>query len=227
MDGPEPHAGRESAAPTPPLPAAPRRRWPLYFGVGLALTMISLVLEERVLALHPGPLRPGWVEALRLFVLAFPWLVAALLLCVRARGHRRTHWWAYSCGAALPWVLLLGLLFGPSLAEYAGRRDFDSKAWKAAASIPNERAPTKVRLKMIDDLIASGRLDNQHRSAVVELLGPDDSANGTGHGAGYFSGWDAVYWLGPQRGPFRIDSEWLVIRYGPDGRVREYRVVTD
>jgi hypothetical protein len=55
---------------------------------------------------------------------------------------------------------------------------------------------------------------------VTELLGEGDKTN-------YWNDWDAVYWLGPERGLFGIDSEWLVLRIGPDGRVMEYRVMTD
>jgi hypothetical protein len=39
--------------------------------------------------------------------------------------------------------------------------------------------------------------------------------------------WPLVYLLGPERGLIRIDSETLVIRLGPDGRVSDYRVVRD
>jgi hypothetical protein len=34
-----------------------------------------------------------------------------------------------------------------------------------------------------------------------------------------FSEWDLVYALGPERGLFSIDYEWLVIRLGTDGKV--------
>ncbi len=44
---------------------------------------------------------------------------------------------------------------------------------------------------------------------------------------GYFSDWDLVYRLGMERGFISIDSEWLVTRLGPDGRVVQARIVTD
>jgi hypothetical protein len=44
---------------------------------------------------------------------------------------------------------------------------------------------------------------------------------------GYFREWDFVYWLGPERSYMGIDSEWLVVRLGRDGRVTEYRIVRD
>lgn len=44
----------------------------------------------------------------------------------------------------------------------------------------------------------------------------------------YFQEWDLVYYLGPGRFGNAIgDSEWLVVRFGPDGKVSEYRVVHD
>ncbi len=36
-----------------------------------------------------------------------------------------------------------------------------------------------------------------------------------------------VYWLGPERGLIRIDSEWLVLRLDEGGVVREFRIVRD
>jgi hypothetical protein len=84
--------------------------------------------------------------------------------------------------------------------------------------------PLKVkqgaRLGMADHLLAQGTLRGKARSEVVKLLGePSDE--------GYFRDWDLVYWLGPERGFMSIDSEWLVVRLGRDGRVAEYRIVRD
>jgi hypothetical protein len=36
-----------------------------------------------------------------------------------------------------------------------------------------------------------------------------------------------VYWLGPERGFIRIDSEWLVLRLDQSDIVREVRIVRD
>ena len=33
--------------------------------------------------------------------------------------------------------------------------------------------------------------------------------------------------LGPERSMFGIDSEWLVVRFGADGRVHDARILTD
>jgi len=55
---------------------------------------------------------------------------------------------------------------------------------------------------------------------VVDLLGEPPPTE-------YFKGWDLVYRLGMERGFISIDSEWLVLRLAPGGRVAEARLVTD
>lgn len=36
-----------------------------------------------------------------------------------------------------------------------------------------------------------------------------------------------MYWLGPERGFFSIDSEWLVIRLNSHGKVVDYHIERD
>jgi len=74
---------------------------------------------------------------------------------------------------------------------------------------------------MVDDLVESGRLDRKTRDEVYALLGTPPETS-------YFSDWDAVYWLGPERNYIlRIDSEWLVIRFDGNSIVSEYQLVSD
>lgn len=40
-------------------------------------------------------------------------------------------------------------------------------------------------------------------------------------------GWVLAHDLGPERGFMSIDTECLVIRLGPEGKVIAYRIVTD
>ena len=98
---------------------------------------------------------------------------------------------------------------------YLPVRPFDSALWKDVRTADNH-----VRLSMVEWLVRSGRLDGLARPQVMELLGPPN-------GDSYFREWDLVYLLGPERGLFSIDSEWLVVRFGADGRVAEYDVVRD
>jgi hypothetical protein len=118
----------------------------------------------------------------------------------------------YALGAAY-------FVFIPSAEDYAHRRKFDATLWQAP---PKEDDPEwPVRLCMVDDLVSSKSLDRLTRREVEALLGRDDETD-------KWKDWDLVYWLGPERrGMFRIDSEWLVIRFGSEGRVAVYRVVGD
>jgi hypothetical protein len=73
---------------------------------------------------------------------------------------------------------------------------------------------------MTDRLIARDGLRGMTRAQLVRLLGEPLPLNA-------FSGWDLAYYLGPERGFMSIDSECLVIRLGPNGKVIAYRMVTD
>jgi hypothetical protein len=103
---------------------------------------------------------------------------------------------------AVRWAWVLGPAFDPAL-------------WQ-----DEDQVRQGVRLEMADRLLARRTLVGKTRAQVVELLGePPPTA--------YFTDWDLVYRLGPERGYFSIDSEWLVLRLGADGRVMDNRVVRD
>jgi hypothetical protein len=73
---------------------------------------------------------------------------------------------------------------------------------------------------MADRSIARTALRGMTRAEVVRSLSeplPLDR----------LSGWDLAYDLGPERGFMSIDSEYLVLRLGPDGKVTAYDIVTD
>ena len=102
--------------------------------------------------------------------------------------------------------------------NYLPQRLFDSAEWKAH---PGSFDST-YRLSMVDSLLWLHDLKGMTREQVTALLGPPPA-----NGGGYFSEWDLVYPLGPERGLFSIDTEWLVIRVEPGKRVTEYKLVTD
>lgn len=109
--------------------------------------------------------------------------------------------------------------FVPDAEDYGHRRSFDSALWRAKPADGDPEWP--LRLRMVDDLVSSKALDGCTRREVESLLGPDDETD-------KWEEWDLVYWLGPERrGLFRVDSEWLVLRFGSDGRAAEYRIVGD
>jgi hypothetical protein len=116
----------------------------------------------------------------------------------------------------LGWGLVIGgLLFGPVAQDYASREPFDVVVWKSE----NREAPRGLRVHMVDDLLHQQTLMGMPRQQVDSLLGVPPKT-------GYFRDYEYVYWLGPERGLFSIDSEWLVLKFDHDV-VSEARVVTD
>ncbi|MBM0745269.1 hypothetical protein JOY44_27750 (plasmid) [Phormidium sp. CLA17] len=76
------------------------------------------------------------------------------------------------------------------------------------------------RLEMADDLIHDRTLYGKTKAEVIELLGKPSND-------GYFKTYDLVYWLGPSRGGFSVDSEWLLIQLNDSGRVSKYELGRD
>ena len=94
---------------------------------------------------------------------------------------------------------------------------FDSAGWRAASS--NDESEDSVRLLMASSFMETQQPLGKTREQIIDLLGePDDTA--------YFKSYDMVYHLGPERGPFGIDCEWLVIRL-TDGVVTEAHIASD
>ena len=125
---------------------------------------------------------------------------------------RRQLW---GCLAALLLVLVVVIVGCAFELRYLPIRPFDAEMWRHT-----QASGSTIRLSMVEWLVRSGRLDGLTRPQLLELLGPPtDSA--------YFQDWDLVYLLGPERGLYGIDSEWLVIRLGPDGCVAEYEIARD
>ena len=121
------------------------------------------------------------------------------------RGVRIVLWLMallIACGISFVTYMVAG--FGrPVASDYANRLPFDSAEWKLPKKDSDPLWPT--RLRMVDHLLAKHSLTGMQRSEVVQLLGPPDDTP-------YFRAPNnMVYYLGPERGMFRIDSEWLVI----------------
>jgi hypothetical protein len=195
-----------------PSPSA-GRKWAqrlLFFVAGIAMTRVAAKLADRI----PGP--DGVVELLILGA------VGMALLVLRMRRGEQWRWLSYAVGVVVVWGALLAFLFGgPAAAAWLNTSDFDAEEWRSA-----ELGRSETRVWMVDDLLERP-LVGMKVADVDALLGPDDSARGTGYGAGYWDGWDRVWWLGPERGFIRIDSEWLVLRVDDAGVVREAKLVRD
>ena len=94
-----------------------------------------------------------------------------------------------------------------------GRR-FDPSLWS------NPATPASARLRMADDLVDNKKLIGLTRLEVVARLGQPPETE-------YFKDFDLVYYLGTERDFISIDSEWLVLKLGPDGRVTRATIARD
>jgi len=115
---------------------------------------------------------------------------------------------SFIIGFIIPVVIFLNSFGKPYPSE-----DFNSGIWKQ-----NEAK----KIELIDDLVNKKLLDNLPKNEVIELLGNPLTDSG------YFkqSGRDMIYYLGPERHPFGVDSEWLLIWLENDEVIR-YEVRTD
>ena len=108
-----------------------------------------------------------------------------------------------------------GAIFGDSILEWWQRERFAAVEWQSEGSRTDG-----VRIRMVDDLLRRHRFGGMSREQVTAMVGEPDKTN-------YFSDWDMVYWLGPERGFMGIDSEWLVFRLDGEEKVSEYQIVED
>ncbi len=120
---------------------------------------------------------------------------------------------------SLPLLFVIWFTCGDRIDNFLHQQSFDSKSWKKQESFEYyDNWPP--RLCMVDDLLASGRLEGMTESQVIELLGPPGSRDEGKH-LGF------SYYLGPERGFVRIDSESLVIEFDKEGKVRDSRIHRD
>jgi hypothetical protein len=122
--------------------------------------------------------------------------------------------------SALILSVCLYFLFGDTISDFWHREKFDAKLWRASADINGEWPP---RLCMVDNLMKKKILDGLTKEKVIELLG-EPASKGFPFGA---IDCDIHYYLGPERGFMRIDSEWLFITLDKDGKVNRYWIYRD
>jgi len=111
-------------------------------------------------------------------------------------------------------LLALLLLAGCVTWLVSHRKSFDPAVWR------NRATSDSVRLQMADDLVRNHKLKGLTKVEVVTLLGQPPQTP-------YFKAYDLVYYLGPERGFMSIDSEWLIVKLGADGRVAEAKIGRD
>jgi hypothetical protein len=81
------------------------------------------------------------------------------------------------------------------------------------------RGKLAIRGCMVDDLLDSHELRGMTREGVIALIGEPDTVND-------LSGYDMVYWLGPERGLVGTDSEYLVMKLDKANRVTSVELIT-
>ena len=186
-----------------------------YYALGFLITAAVFWLPLYLVATSQD--LPGWFSIVLWTAQAAPWLAIAAILFLRGSRGPSIHAWPFIGGVLTHWALAAGfVLFGDIASDHWHRRRFDAAEWRR-----NDRSNPSwpARLTMVDDLLKRHDLHGLTRDSVETLLGPGERPSTTE--------WDFEYYLGPERGLMRIDSETLVFKLGPDGRVRDYRIARD
>lgn len=128
-------------------------------------------------------------------------------------------------------VVCLGLLSGCGAEDELPRSGSPIEAWQSGPCA-DFRFPQQDWTSQANDRVQPGQLTPRQRiadrvvecdvlagrsiRAVVALLGRPDERGG--------SPLMASYWLGDERGPVQIDSEYLNVTFGSGGRVRDVAI---
>jgi hypothetical protein len=144
-------------------------------------------------------------------------IVAAIVLRLSLGPRFRAL--AFGIGLLAPIAALAAFLAGfPAFDDWRHRTQFEAAAWRRSEEISDRDWPP--RLRMVEDLLRTHDLHGWDHARVLALLGEPDQTH-----------WDGddqlVYYLGPERGVFRFDGEYLVITLDRDGRVVRYATVRD
>jgi hypothetical protein len=114
----------------------------------------------------------------------------------------------------LPCLPVLRVIGSEVFKDWRHRRAFDADLWRRQ-ELTKYDPQWPPRLCMADDLIGRRILPGKTEAEVIALLGrPTDRMSTAGTSECLLS-----YYLGPERGPFRIDSETLCIEVVTDGKV--------
>jgi hypothetical protein len=171
--------------------------------------------------------QPEALKLARNVVGYLPWVAAAVVLVLRVGRGPRIAVLSCLAGLATPYLAIMAFLLGsPVIEAWWHEQPFDAVAWRNQDEKIDSISPGMwpARLCMVDDLIESGRLDGLTREAVVSLLGEPLPRGSFPAGAMHT---DMHYYLGPERGLFRIDSEWLFIDLDAKGVVEHYSIYRD
>ncbi len=174
-----------------------------------ALACVPAILVAEKLRLPEWPLHTSQLLAV---IVCF--LAGALFLVTKRSPARGALGWlaivaCVLCGLWLAFIAFV--LFWPAIADITHRQAFDAKTWREEESTKHD-VLWPPRLCMIDDLMASRRLIGMTLDQVIDLLGPPADKSFP-YGA---VDCDIHYYLGPERGFLRVDSEWLFLKFERD-----------
>jgi len=205
------------------LTESPRKQRTVFFITGMVFALICGVIQFEWMNIVPYRAfdqQPEWLKGLSQLVGWLPWIVLVAILVLRLVKGRSIRVGFYFLGTAMPTVAIIGwMLFGISIGNMLNSQKFNPELWQNHKTVEHDNM-WPPRLTMVDDLMTSGKLEDLNKNQVMDILGSP-----TEHG--YFKKYDLVYWLGPERGFIRIDSEWLAISFGENGKVNKYVLVRD
>ncbi len=127
-------------------------------------------------------------------------------------------------------LLLMGVLLFAAIAIYSHyyikweeSHDiaFDMLRWHdGSRTIVNQHPEARHRISMYRDFINHQPWQGKTREQLEQWLGPPDNFP-------FYEGWDFNYWLGPQRGPVKVDSAWLCFKFDADGKAIDAQMLQD
>lgn len=209
-----------------PLVESPWRQRCWFFLAGMLFAMLCGILALHWMRIVPYTVfneQPDYLKALKKLLGWLPWITVAMVFVLRLVKGPRIRAVSYLLGTATPIVVLGGwLILGDVVSDFMHRKAFDPEPWRSQMMVEHDEM-WPPRLCMVDSLFASKILDGLSSAQVIELLGPPEE-KGVPFGA---VDCDIHYYLGPERGLFRIDSEWLFITFNKDGKVGRYWIYRD
>lgn len=205
------------------------RRRALFLLAGFILAAVCGYLNYRWLDLSRGFLRdPGSIFYKKPFPFIMlhrvihwlPWVAVFTVLVLRLLKGKSIKLGFFILGVILPSLLIVAYsLLDPIVGDWIHDRTFNVELWRNQDDTA-QRSMWPPRLCMVDDLLRKHDFKGMSREQVVALIGEPDKTE-------YFKDWDMVYWLGPERGFIRIDSEWLVLKLDSKDKVSDYRIARD
>jgi hypothetical protein len=155
---------------------------------------------------HPSVLSLGMKLGLRNRMKVMKWVCFSAIILI-----------SFGVACAGLWFFL-----GDAVEDRLHRRHFEAALWRNHENATQELM-WPPRLCMVDDLMRGGRLDRLSSNQVVALLGPPEEKGFPGGAKDSH----LHYWLGPERGFIRIDSEWLFITFDANQKVTRYWIYRD